>query len=72
MLKLLNTKTLVSQYGMLVAKTKFVLCGDIISKTHKVCRPLSLSVVEVVIINVTRLNYSAYQKFKTTPNFSSH
>ena len=32
----LNTKTLVSQFGMLVVKTKSGHCGDITIKTHKV------------------------------------
>ena len=42
MLKQLNTKILVLQYGMLADKIKSDHFGDITFKTHKVCSTVSL------------------------------
>lgn len=45
----LSTKTSVSQCGMSADKTKFVRCGVIISKTHKVGLLTHIVTIEMVL-----------------------
>lgn len=43
MSRLSNTRTSASPFGMSVARTRFVRCGDIISRTHRYVKLLFMS-----------------------------